>query len=80
MSYVIETGVPLPARQRGIASARGARTEWTATLEALDVGQSVLTPDSREYNSAQQFIMKSRPKQFATRKVPGKGWRIWRTA
>jgi hypothetical protein len=78
--YVIESGIPIPT-SRGInPSPTGPRTEWTRALSALEVGQSVFTGDRKEYKAAEQFAIRSRPKQFALRKIAGQGWRVWRTA
>lgn len=81
--YVIETGIPLPPpRKRMVPSPRGARTPWTKAIDALEVGQSVLTTEAKEHIAALQFVIRgvAQSKEFAIRKVPGEGWRVWRTA
>jgi hypothetical protein len=78
VSYVIETGIPLPKSRSPGGNRVGAQTEWTRAIEALDVGQSVFTPSHDDFKSAEQFVLRQRPKKFALRKVTGMGWRVWR--
>lgn len=77
MSYVIENDIPLPPTRRG-GNFVGPQTDWTKTLAVLLPGQSVLTPLHHELKTAEQFVIRQRPKKFAIRKVHGQGWRVWR--
>lgn len=79
MSYVIENDIPLPKAKKGSGgNFVGPQSEWTKALYALEPGQSVLTPFYNEFKSAEQVILRQRPKKFAIRKVDGQGWRVWR--
>lgn len=77
MSYVIEEGIPLPVTNRG-GNFVGPQSEWTKTLNSLEVGQSVLTPEYKEFKAADAFAFRQKVKRFAIRKVAGQGWRVWR--
>lgn len=78
-AYVIETGIPLPKPRNGTGkNFIGPQSEWTRTVAALAVGQSVLTPIYSEFKSAEQLIQRMRPNKYAIRKVAGQGWRVWR--
>jgi hypothetical protein len=80
--YVIEAGVPIPPPhiKASCQDRRGPQTDWTRLLDALGPGQSVLTPDYSEYRTAESFRLRKTDRQFAIRKIPGHGWRVWRTA
>lgn len=79
MSYTIEEGIPIPkARGKVSVLSEGPRTAWTRVLGALEVGQSVMTGDFKEYRAAMQFAVREKPKKFAFRKMSD-GWRVWRT-
>jgi hypothetical protein len=79
-TYTIETGIPIPTPRGGHGSGRkGPLTDWTKLVAALDVGQSVMTPEYREFKAADQWVARQKPKQYAIRKIPGQGWRVWRT-
>lgn len=82
MSYVIEDGVALPDDSRGWGKGgrdRGCKTLWTQTLDALTPGQSVLTGEYRDYQTAEKFKPRRPERKFAIRKIAGQGWRVWRT-
>jgi hypothetical protein len=80
-TYTIETGIPLPeSDSRGLGgAARKPQTEWTKTLDQLQPGQSTLTPEIKDWKSAQQFKVRRPERKYAIRKVAGQGWRVWRT-
>lgn len=82
MSYVIETGVPLPqCVNKGTGGGpRGPRKPWTQTLDAMEPGQSTLTTEYSDVRTAEQFRYYRPERKYATRKVPGLGWRVWRVA
>lgn len=69
-AYKIERGIPIPPKG-------GERTGLTATLRALDVGDSFLIANEKERLRALHFASRAGVK-IATRKVEG-GIRVWRT-
>jgi hypothetical protein len=82
MSYVIEDNIPLPECQnKGMGgSPRGPRKPWTKTLDTLKPGQSTFTTEYSDLNALAQFKLYRPERVYATRKVPGQGWRVWRVA
>lgn len=80
--YVVETSipVPLPRLRASCQDRRGPQTKWTRMLEDLQPGQSVLTPDHTEFKTADGFRLRKPDRQYAIRKIPGVGWRVWRLA
>ena len=73
-AYVIEDGIPLPARTRGLLSPLGA------AVRALDVGQSVMVPGATRKTGITGTVWaagKLFGRKFATRTVEG-GIRVWR--
>lgn len=77
MSYVIETGIPIPYRAGSVVGLPGPKSELTSCLDSLNPGQSLLTQDPKDYDRAKQFSLRSKPRKFAFRKMRD-GWRIWR--
>ena len=67
----IETGIPIPVKN-------WSGSEFTRTIRALKVGESVLVDTDTKRDHARKII-KSLGGMYATRKMDG-GWRIWRTA
>lgn len=79
MSYVIEEGVPVPEPRRSkVGAPKHARTEWTMTLDKLRPGQCTTTDKFEDYKSAQHFTLRRPDREFAIRKIPRVGWRVWR--
>lgn len=81
-TYTIEDGIPIPecpSKGNG-GDVRGPKKPWTQTLDALAPGQSTLTTQYADIRAAEQFRYYRPERKFATRKVPGLGWRVWRTA
>lgn len=76
-TYTIEDGVPLPPSDKG-GNWTGPKTEVNRVLETLDLQQSVLIDDYRDFKSAGAFAGRHRAKRFAIRKIAGQGWRVWR--
>lgn len=77
MSYVIEEGIPLPPTRKG-GNWTGPKTEVSRLLEIMEVNQSVLIPEHKEYKIADSYSARHRSKRFAFRKIAGQGWRVWR--
>jgi hypothetical protein len=75
MKYVIEDGIPAPEKVKRTIPPKGPIRQ---TLEAMKPGQSVLLDTAREYDQARSAA--TYIGSFVCRKVPGKGWRVWRTA
>ena len=66
----IERGIPVPQPLRaGLADV----------AEKLEPGESVLVDDDRTAKSLYRAIV-NKGRKAASRKVPGKGWRVWRLA
>lgn len=78
MTYVIEVGIPLPPSTRKGGNYIGPQSDWTKAVNALEPGESVLTPLHHEFKAAEQLIQRNRPKRYAIRKIPNQGWRVWR--
>jgi hydroxymethylpyrimidine/phosphomethylpyrimidine kinase len=78
MNYTIEDNVPIPSKKAG--AKIGARTAWTQTLEKLEPGQSVITPNVSDAKAAEQYRYRVSPRDYLIRKVPHVGWRVWRVA
>lgn len=79
--YEIEDGIPIPkcCNKGNGGGPRGCRKPWTMTLDALQPGQSTLTTEHSDARAASQFRQWRPEKVFAIRKIPGQGWRVWRT-
>lgn len=81
-TYTIEDGIPLVKRTRGNDAARpptGPRSPLLKVVDQLKPGQSLLMTDHKEVRAAEAFQYRHPERQFAVRKVPAVGWRIWRT-
>lgn len=80
-TYTIEAGIPIPEPKKGKGGApRGPRKLWTATLDQLAPGESILTTEHKDTRAAEQFRLHRPERVFAIRKIPGQGWRVWRVS
>lgn len=79
MTYVIEDGVPLPEGHNNGGRSSGPQTALGRALHALKPGQSIALPTHEEFRRATSFAWRNADRRFAMRKVPGRGWRVWRT-
>jgi hypothetical protein len=79
--YTIEDNIPLPASAMA-HNQRKPKTPIRLALEALNEGQSLLFTESTEWAKARSIMTHLSPggRKFATRKLAGQGWRVWRVA
>lgn len=75
MNYVIEDGVPPPPamRRTGIQ-----KTALRIVMESMRPGQSLLLDTPEENALARSAASHIGAGRFRSRKVAGKGWRVWR--
>lgn len=81
MSYVIETGVPLPTDGKGSGGRkRGPSTPWTQALDAMHPWQSAFTPEWSDVKAVEKMRLYRPDRKYSVRKVqvPERGWRVWR--
>ncbi len=75
LGFKIDSGIPIPPR-----GGKGKTTGVTATLRALQVGESFLFPgiNSRLIGGQIAYVQKSTGARFTCRKQAD-GLRVWRT-
>ena len=76
MSYVIETGIPIPQQKRTVWRGR-PRSELSTTMVSMDVGQSFLVDSMEDLSRVKGLSATLKPLRFTQRKSR-EGWRIWR--
>lgn len=79
MSYVIESGIPVPKSRKGGGRPPGLESEVVTALLGLEPGQSILFDDYNKYRIACRRVCGMVARTYVTRKVDGQGWRVWRT-
>lgn len=79
VSYVIETGVPIPPRAKPGPEMRGAKMKspLSITLHRLALNESFLMEDHTEFLHSRGMFSKYMDRKFLTRKTRD-GWRVWR--
>lgn len=80
VAYVIEDNVPLPKGHNNGGRPSGPQTELGRALLALQPGQSIALPTYEEFRRANAHAWRNTDRRFATRKIAGQGWRVWRVA
>lgn len=80
MTFIIETGIPIPPKRRGGGGKRDEYiTEVGAVIKSLEVGQSFFTA-SHDVGQIRRICAGRRRHQgmcYATREIDG-GVRVWR--
>ena len=80
-SYVIESGIPIPAcKQDNQSRPSGPKSELAKVLLSLEVGQSFGIDEERDYTRVRAYLHRYKSRRFVTRKLPREGWRVWRVA
>lgn len=79
-TYTVEEGVPIPASDKVHLRQGQEKSPLRQTLEGLAPGQSVLLDSHDDYRKAMAVTTHAWERKFATRKVIGQGWRVWRVS
>jgi hypothetical protein len=83
MTYIIESGIPLPRAAGGnhkrASRPRGRTAPLSVAMDAMEVGQSFMVDTFEEHQRLLGRLGQFKPRTFAVRKIVGQGWRIWRT-